>query len=270
MRLPSQRANARRRQSKNRCPCRSEATPLHRGGTTSLITSRPPDFTRRRKRTNSGLAPVGVRYCNTACGTMRSSECSGSRAISCGATTRIFGLSANRCSSCARKPGAASHNWSSPAAASAISACSALNRSRARALAVGHDRRDLLGDQPVVQRIDVDRMRSVPESKPVGVVRSATARSADPRSPNTGSISHRVAPALLLSLCRLASSTRRWRRCAIRMPSKIGEALLTMGPFIKPTLGTSAAKLAKSVFGWNLANNLAFQPKSQFLENIVG
>ena len=30
MRLPSQRANARRRQSKNRCPCRSEATPLHR------------------------------------------------------------------------------------------------------------------------------------------------------------------------------------------------------------------------------------------------
>ena len=153
------------------------------GGITSLMTSRPPDFTRRRKRTNSGLAPVGVRYCNTACGTMRSSECSGSRAISCGATTRIFGLSANRCSSSARKPGAASHNWSSPAAASAISACSALNRSRARALAVGHDRRDLLGDQPVVHlvaRIDVDRMRSVPESKPVGVVRSATARSADP------------------------------------------------------------------------------------------
>ena len=119
------------------------------GGTTSLITSRPPDFTRRRKRTNSGLAPVGVKHCNTACGTMRS-RCSGSRAISCGATTRIFGLSANRCPSSARKPGAASHNWSSPAAASAISACSALNRSRARALAVGHDRRDLLGDQPLV------------------------------------------------------------------------------------------------------------------------
>ena len=43
------------------------------------------------KQRNSALAPVAVRYCTTECMTMRSSECSGSRASSCGAMTRIFG-----------------------------------------------------------------------------------------------------------------------------------------------------------------------------------
>ena len=46
------------------------------------------------------------------------------------------------------------------------------------------------------------------------------------------------------------------------LASEISEADLTMGPFIKPTLHFTAAKLANSVFGWNIADDLAFQPKS--------
>jgi hypothetical protein len=43
-----------------------------------------------------------------------------------------------------------------------------------------------------------------------------------------------------------------------------------MGPFIKPALCLTAVKFAKRVFGWDIADNLAFQPKSPFPENSLG
>lgn len=56
----------------------------------------------------------------------------------------------------------------------------------------------------------------------------------------------------------------------MRLPRDIRKAFLTMGPFTKPTLCFTAAKLANSEFRWNIADNLAFQPKSQFPKTVLG
>ena len=133
----------------------------------------------------------GVRYCATECSAMRSNDRSGSCLTSSGAAARIFGLPAKRaarpCAHAGRAfaqqqfVGSGGDNVGVQCLAAAIVEYARLRRR--------HQRGDCFRDDAVmnvlVTRIDVDRMRTIPECKPVHVRHNDNN---GPSGPNAGSV----------------------------------------------------------------------------------